>query len=323
MKACLKKLCTFYHNENFSLSTGIQYRGELRRSRLRVSPAVGLTQQMNSKLGLALSGGAGRGLAHIGVLRVLDREGIRPGYLAGTSMGGLVAAGYAAGRTPDEMEAYASKLGSLGQLLRLAGIGIPRQSLLKLEGLSRLLRQFLAPHESFESLPIPLSLAAVDLRSGQRVALASGSLLPALRATMAMPGVFAPVRIGEQLLVDGGVLENLPVGLARGMGAPFVLAVDVTLDPRDEASWQKTRMPTISKHLWRAFAIMITQQTEAGLRESGPELVIRPPIPAGINTISGFRHVSQVIQAGERAMLEVMPRLRELLDGSADGRTRA
>ncbi len=277
---------------------------------------------MNSKLGLALGGGAGRGLAHIGVLRVLDREGIRPGYLAGTSMGGLVAAGYAAGRSPDEMEAYASKLSSLGQLLRLAGIGLPRQGLLKLEGLSKLLRDFLTPHESFETLSIPLSLTAVDLRSGQRVALSSGSLLPAVRATIAMPGVFAPVRIGEQLLVDGGVLENLPVGLARSMGAPIVLAVDVTLDPRDEASWQRTRMPTISKHLWRSFAIMITQQTEAGLRESGPELILRPPIPAGITTISGFRHVSQVIQAGERAMQEAMPRLRELLDDSASNRVR-
>ena len=133
----------------------------------------GLACLMNSKLGLALSGGAGRGLAHIGVLRVLDREGIRPGFLAGTSMGGLVAAGYAAGRSPDEMEAYASKLSSLGQLLRLAGIGLPRQGLLKLEGLSKLLREFLTPHESFETLSIPLSLAAVDLRSGQRVALAS------------------------------------------------------------------------------------------------------------------------------------------------------
>jgi NTE family protein len=275
---------------------------------------------MNSKLGLALGGGAGRGLAHIGVLRVLDREGIRPGFLAGTSMGGLVAAGYAAGRSPEEMESYASKLSSLGQLLRLAGIGLPRQGLLKLEGLSKLLREFLTPHESFETLSIPLSLAAVDLRSGQRVDLASGSLLPAVRATMAMPGVFAPVRIGEQLLVDGGVLENLPVGLARSMGAPLVLAVDVTLDPRDEASWQKTRMPTISKHLWRSFTIMITQQTEVGLRESGPELVLRPPIPAGITTISGFRHVSQVIQAGERAMLEAMPKLRELLDDSASNR---
>jgi NTE family protein len=275
---------------------------------------------MNSKLGLALGGGAGRGLAHIGVLRVLDREGIRPGYLAGTSMGGLIAAGYAAGRSPDEMESYASKLSSLGQLLRLAGIGLPRQGLLKLEGLSKLLREFLTPHDSFETLSIPLSLAAVDLRSGQRVALASGSLLPAVRATMAMPGVFAPVRIGEQLLVDGGVLENLPVGLARSMGAPLVLAVDVTLDPRDEAFWQKTRMPTISKHLWRSFTIMITQQTEVGLRESGPELVLRPPIPAGITTISGFRHVSQVIQAGERAMLEAMPKLRELLDDSASNR---
>jgi hypothetical protein len=65
---------------------------------------------------------------------------------------------------------------------------------------------------------------------------------------------------------------------------------------------------------------MITQQTEAGLRESGPELVLRPPIPAGITTISGFRHVSQVIQAGERAMLEALPRLRELLDDSASNR---
>lgn len=108
---------------------------------------------MTEQLGLALSGGAARGLAHIGVLRVLDREGIRPSYLAGTSMGGLVAAGYAAGRTPDEMELQAGRLSKLGQMLRLARLGLPRHGLLKIEGLARFLRGFLKPHESMEGRP--------------------------------------------------------------------------------------------------------------------------------------------------------------------------
>jgi NTE family protein len=274
---------------------------------------------MSSTLGLALSGGAGRGLAHIGVLQVLERAGLQPALLAGTSMGGLVAAGYAAGRSPAELEAYAAKLGRIRQLVRLARFGLPRQGLLKLEGLTALLKDYLAPHETFETLHVPLAVVAVDLRKGTREVLRSGSLLPALRATMAMPGVFAPVRIGEQLLVDGGVLENLPVGLARDMGARVVLAVDVTLDPADEASWNRARLPTLSKHLWRSFAIMLAQQTQAGIRDHPPDLVIRPPIPAGITSVSGFRHRSQVIRAGEQAMAEALPRLLALLERTGSG----
>ena len=268
---------------------------------------------MTEQLGLALSGGAARGLAHIGVLRVLDREGIRPSYLAGTSMGGLVAAGYAAGRTPDEMELQAGRLSKLGQMLRLARLGLPRHGLLKIEGLARFLREFLKPHENFETLPVPLSLAAVDLRSAELVALDSGNLLAAIKATIALPGVFEPVRKGAQLLVDGGVLENLPVSLARSMGAGVIVAVDVTSDPRDEVSWKRSRMPAISQHLWRSFSIMITQQTEWVIREIRPEIVLRPPIPAAITTISGFRHIPEIIRAGERAMQEAIPALRKLL----------
>jgi len=211
------------------------------------------------------------------------------------------------------MELQAAKLSKLGQVLRLARLGLPRQGLLKIEGLAQFLREFLKPHETFETLSIPLSLAAVDLRSAKLVTLDSGNLLAALKATIALPGVFEPVRMGAQLLVDGGVLENLPVSLARKMGAGVIVAVDVTSDPRDEVSWQRSRMPAISQHLWRSFSIMITQQTEWVAREIKPEILLHPPIPAAITTISGFRHVPEIIRAGERAMREALPRLRELL----------
>ncbi|HID87294.1 MAG TPA: hypothetical protein EYP55_07930, partial [Anaerolineae bacterium] len=157
------------------------------------------------KVGLALSGGGARGLAHIGVLNVLEREGIPVDLLAGTSMGGVIAAGYAAGLSPEFMEQEALRMGQLRKLVGLFDLTLPKAGLVE----GRKIEAYLAQHlgeMTFDDLRIPLVLVAVDLVTGEEVILKSGSVIEAVRATISLPGVFAPVRMDGRLLVDGGIL---------------------------------------------------------------------------------------------------------------------
>ena len=177
-------------------------------------------------VGLALSGGGARGLAHIGVLKVLDREGIPVDLLAGTSAGGVVAALRALGMSPGEMEERGFWLGRWRNLVQLVDRADSRMGLFSAQKVADLLHRHFGD-KTFADLDIPLALVAVDLETGEEVVLQEGLVLDGLRATTAYPGVFEPVRIGERLLVDGGVLNNLPCDVARSMGADVVIAVDI------------------------------------------------------------------------------------------------
>jgi NTE family protein len=263
-------------------------------------------------LGLALSGGGARGLAHIGVLATLEQAGLRVEAIAGTSMGAILGAAYAAGRSPAELRSLSSRLGRFGRLIGLADLGIPRAGLVKGTTVRQFLQELFHPHRSFDTLNLPLAVAAVDLRRAEEVVFDSGDLLRAVRASMSVPGIFPPVEWDERLLVDGGVLNNLPVDLARALGANIVVAVDVGLDPRNEAIWQSTRLPRLAMHLWRAASVMMARNTAAKLSQSPPDLLIRPPLPPRVTSVAGFRRAEQLIQAGEQAAQEALPRLLEL-----------
>jgi len=180
-------------------------------------------------VGLALSGGGARGLAHIGVLKVLEREGIPIDYLAGTSMGGVIAAGCAAGLSPEFMEQEALRMTSLRRLLALADPSLPRRGLFE----GQKVHEYFIGHlgdRTFDDLRVPLTLVAVDLNTGREVFLSQGQVADAVRATVALPGIFRPVERDGQLLVDGGLLDNLPADAARHIGADVVIAVDVISD---------------------------------------------------------------------------------------------
>lgn len=260
-----------------------------------------------------MSGGGARGLAHIGVLHALEGAGIRPEAIAGTSMGAILGAAYAAGRTLGELRSVSAELGSFSRVIGLADLAIPRSGLIKGASLARFLGDLFSPHRTFETLTLPLAVAAVDLRQAEDVALTTGDLLQAVRASMAVPGIFPPVEWEGRLLVDGGVLNNLPVDLARQLGAQVVLAVDVGLDPRAEEIWQRSRLPKLGVHMWRAASVMMARSTAAKLAQSPPDILIRPPLPAQITSVAGFRRAEELMQAGERAAQEIIPQLQRLL----------
>ncbi len=272
------------------------------------------------KVGLALSGGGARGLAHIGVLKILEQEGVPIDYLAGTSMGGLIAAAYAAGLSPDLMEQEALRMASLRRLLALADPSLPRRGLFK----GQKVREYLARHlgdRTFDDLRVPLTLVAVDLNTGQEVFLNQGQIADAVRATVALPGIFTPVEWDGQLLVDGGLLDNLPAGAVRQMGADVVIAVDVTSDSGVVASLveglhQRRYVPSglvdTVEVLWRSLDVMMAEISRRQLAEAHPEVIIRPAIPPDVTVLTGFPRAAEIIAAGEEAAQEALPRIRAL-----------
>jgi len=235
-----------------------------------------------------------------------------------------VAAEYAAGIPAAEMHRKGMQLSHLSELIRLVDLGPLRRGLLEGERIRAYIAGLLPEDLTFADLRIPLALPAVDLVSGRAVTLCEGSVLQAVLATTALPGLFSPVQVGPWQLVDGGVLNNLPVDQVRRMGAEVVIAVSVQFDPATQPPWQDLPepprwpipLPDFFLDFYRAELIMIARLTELGLRETPPELLIRPAIPLDITMFLGFPRAAEIIRAGELAAEEALPTLRRWLEGS-------
>lgn len=255
---------------------------------------------------LVLGGGGARGLAHIGVLRALHEAGLRVRAIAGCSMGGIVGAFHAAGHSPDEMEAVArgiryESLLSFGELGGIVGG----------EGLASLLEEHLP--ERFDDLEVPMLLTTVDVQKGEQVVLNEGDLVPALRATSALPGLISPVRRGDRVLVDGGLLNNLPVDLARTMGNAPVVAVDVAAPPDrqlrfqdDRSFWdrlkdvmQPQRALTVELFM-KSFDVPQALVTKMRLAISPPDLLIVPELERDFG-VEQFGRIDEALEKGYEA----------------------
>lgn len=173
-------------------------------------------------IGLALGAGALRGLAHIGVLQVLEREGIPIDIVTGTSIGAIVGGAYVAGRTPDEMSRIVREL----QELAYFDVTLPRMGVVAGKRVLRLCGQ-LTHGKSFEQARLPFAVVTCALDTGDEIVLNTGPMDEAIRASISVPGIFVPVDINGRLCVDGGLCNRIPVSVARAMGADRVIAVDV------------------------------------------------------------------------------------------------
>ncbi len=272
---------------------------------------------MKPRLGLALSGGGARGLAHIGVLGVLERERISIDCLAGTSMGGVIAAGYACGLSSAELQNRATESSRLRRLLRLVDPALPDAGLMRGQRLETFFKEILGDI-TFADLSIPLALVAVDLNSSQEVILRDGPLALALRATTAVPGFFCPVQIEGKRLVDGGLLNNLPVDAVKNLGADIIIAVDVDRDsqqntgqPAIEYRWVPDGLARTFVVLDEASRLMMRAIKEVKLQQCPPQVLIHPCLPAGINLILGYGRVGELVEAGVRAAEEALPQIRQ------------
>jgi NTE family protein len=272
------------------------------------------------RVGLALSGGGARGLAHIGVLKVFERESIPISGIAGASAGGLVGAAYAAGMSVAELETEALEMSKLRNLVKLMDRSLPHMGLLAGQKIVNYLAERIG-YKDFAELRLPLALAAVDLESGNEVTLDSGSVIEAVRATISFPGVFTPCEVAERLLVDGGLLNNLPIDIARQMGAEAVIAVDVSggqedVDSLFEAA-QRWRlgwpMRSTASVLTRCLGIMINQIRQNKLVAFPPDVLIRPELGREIGLFTGFPHAAAAIATGEEAANAALPQIKETL----------
>jgi len=285
---------------------------------------------METQIGLALSGGGAKGFAHIGVLKVLEEAKIPVHLMAGTSMGGIIAAIYAAGYPAAEIEQIARSLRLLDIVQRdRTGLGLIGQA-----KIASRLREIMGGDPSFEQLGLPLALVASDLETGEEVVIREGSVVKAMLATMAVPILFPPVKRENRLLVDGGLLNQVPFDVVRQMaedGAPTrVIAVNIlhgfpsrlgeptTCESRRGAEAvihlliRRSRWAPMFEVAERSYNIVSRNQVERRVLQEPPDLMIEITLD-GIGLLD-LDQVDVCVKAGEQAARQHMPELLELRD---------
>jgi NTE family protein len=247
------------------------------------------------RVGLALGGGAARGFAHIGVIQVLEENGIKVDYVTGTSAGSLVAALYASGKNGTALAAVADNMDESA----FTDWAFPGRGLIRGEALARFVRENTGGR-SIEQMRVPLGIVATDLDSGQPILFQVGDPGVAVRASSAVPAVFTPVRIGSREYVDGGLVSPVPVRFARQMGAELVIAVDISAIPDGNPTGDPMRM------LLQTFAIMGRSINVFELREA--DVVMRPRL-AGVSG-ADFSARKRSIQAGRDVATAMLAELK-------------
>jgi NTE family protein len=259
---------------------------------------------MPREVGVALGGGGARGLAHIGVLAELERAGYRVAALAGTSIGGVIAAVYAVGLTPAEIAAWADEALRRGLFRFHPSPG----ALLGIDRIRDVLEEALG-EKTFADLRCPLALTAVDLEQGEEVVLTSGRLVEAVLATIALPGIFPPQLTGRNRLVDGGVVDPVPVQPVRSLCRGPVVAVALSAPPGTPASpstlpgsgmLSRLRVGQALQVFSRSMEISSRLFADLRLQLDRPEVVVRPQV-AEIGILDS-PEAAPVIEAGRAAM---------------------
>jgi len=254
------------------------------------------------RIGLALGGGAARGFAHIGVIKMLEAQGIQIDYITGTSAGSVVAAIYASGMSGLEMNRMALKMDEAMIADWALPFGTRFGGWLKGEALENYINR-LVKHKSIEQMRVPLGIVATDLTSGKPILFRRGNTGQAVRASCSIPGVFQPVTISGRQYVDGGLVAPVPVTYVKQMGATFVIAVNISADPSNQSVSGQASM------LLQTTAIMGQSINKTELAQA--DVVITPSLPFVKG--SDFTARNEAILAGEQAAQAAMPLLREKL----------
>jgi NTE family protein len=248
-------------------------------------------------VGLALGGGFARGLAHIGILKVLEEEGIPVNFIAGTSVGSVIGAAYCSGISARELE----EIAALVRFKDFARWTLSRYGFASNDRMARFLNKMLRCR-TFEDLKIPLAVAATDFTSGEGVVFRSGPLVDAVRASCAYPGMFLPVNINGRLLVDGMLAHAVPTVPLREMGAQRVIAVYLS------AHWVNLDGP---RHIFDVIGqcFSIAQSRMCGLWEAAADAILQPDV-SGFS-YDGFDRAPELIRAGELAARAALPAIRQ------------
>jgi NTE family protein len=266
----------------------------------RLSSPVEPQTRITPKIGLALGGGFARGIAHIGVLKVLEEEGIPVHMIAGTSVGALMGAAYCSGVSLPELEELAEKV----RFTTFARWTLSRYGFASNDRMIAFLKRILKTH-TFEEMRIPLGVTATDFNTGGGTVFTSGPVIDPIRASCAYPGMFLPVEIGGRWMVDGMLSHPVPSRPLRAMGADRVIAVHL------KGQWSKTTAP---RHMLdvvgQSFAI--AQDMMSTVWRSAADVVIEPDV-AGFD-YDDFKRSGQLIKVGELAMRAALPEVRKWLE---------
>src|SRR5579863_8691066 len=256
------------------------------------------------QIGLALGGGFARGIAHIGVLKVLEQEGIPIRAVTGTSVGALIGACYCSGLSIAEMEDVAHSV----RFTTFARWTVSRFGFASNDRMVAFLNRTLKV-KTFEELRIPLGVTATDFNTGEGVVFHSGSIVDPVRASCAYPGMFLPVNIRGRWLVDGMLSHPVPTRPVREMGAERVLAVHL------KGQWSKDGAP---RHLFDVIgqSFAIAQDMMSHLWRGSADLVVEPDV-AGFG-YDDFKRAGELIRSGEVAMRQALPEVRKWLEAPAE-----
>jgi len=256
-------------------------------------------------VGLALGGGVARGIAHVGVLRELEKNGIPIDLIAGTSVGSLIGAGYAAGLSPDQLE-------QLAHTIRWTDLGRVTVSRLGFYNNARTEDYIRAnfPVDRFEKLRIPLGVVATDLQAGKMVVFTEGDLALAIRASCAIPCYYTPVPVNGRLMADGGLVGHLPASVTRGMGADIVIAVDVN-------SHSLPIPPPTNIFTIMSQALSIMGRSSVSYLYQDADVVVRPKVEH--IKPDDLSRADEMIALGEEATQCTLPAIKRLLEPAKKG----
>jgi NTE family protein len=266
------------------------------------------------KVGLALSGGAARGLAHVGVLQVLQKEGIPIDMIAGTSSGAVIGAAYAWSQDTTRMIRDALDA-NWKKMAPLIDPSLPRSGFIKGKKVRDLISTYVGGEVDFKDLKIPFACVTTDIDTGEEVVIDSGSVPDALRATISIPGVFTIVKHKGRFVVDGGLTTPVPVEVVRRMGADFIIAVNVTPDVTGrmgKAYRQRVethKAPNIFQVMMQS--IYITTYAVAQHALENADIVIEPDL-AQIGA-GDFNKVPEMIIRGREAAQKAIPEIKRRL----------
>ena len=262
-------------------------------------PSDAGTVASNVGLGLALGGGFARGIAHVGVLKVLEEEKIPIRYIAGTSVGALIGAAYCSGLSAEELEQVAAHV----RFKHIARWTLSRYGFASNQRMIGFLNSLLKV-KTFEELRIPLAVTATDFSTGEGVIFHSGPLVDPVRASCAYPGMFQPVKIRGRLLIDGMLSHTVPTQPLRQMGASRVLAVHL------KGKWTNGEGP---RHLFDVIGqcFAIAQEMNSSQWKQAADLVIEPDVNGF--KYDAFEHAAELVRAGEIVARAALPEIRKWL----------
>jgi NTE family protein len=270
------------------------------------------TDAPRKKIGLALSGGAARGLAHVGVIEVLHKEAIPIDMIAGTSAGAVMGAIYAWNQDIDKMKEYALDT-KWKKLAPLIDPSFPRTGFIKGRKIKNLLSTFIGGNIKFSDLKIPFACVATDIDTGEEIVINKGSVPEALRASISIPGIFTLVKHEGRYLVDGGLTTPVPVELVKQMGADFIIAVNVNPDVVGRMSntslrrMEARKEPNIFQVMMQS--IYITTYSLARNNLENADIVIEPRV-AHIGA-GDFQKAREFIDLGTQAAKSAIPKIKE------------